>query len=52
MSKSRIKTMLIVFFDARGIVHFEFVPQGETVNSAFYLEVLKRLKGKGRAREG
>lgn len=44
MSKSRIKTMLIVFFDARGIVHFEFVPQGQTVNSAFYLEVLKRLK--------
>lgn len=44
MSKSRIKTMLIVFFDVRGIVHFEFVPQGETVNSAFYLEVLKRLK--------
>ncbi|XP_011052816.1 PREDICTED: uncharacterized protein LOC105145134 [Acromyrmex echinatior] len=44
MSKSRIETMLIVFFDVRGIVHFEFAPQGETVNSVFYLEVLKRLK--------
>lgn len=44
MSKSRIKTMLIVFFDVRGIVHFEFVPQGQTVNGAFYQEVLKRLK--------
>ncbi|UYV82119.1 hypothetical protein LAZ67_21000950 [Cordylochernes scorpioides] len=44
MSKSRIKTMIIVFFDIRGIVHCEFVPQGQTVNSAFYLEVLKRLK--------
>ncbi|UYV75320.1 hypothetical protein LAZ67_12003485 [Cordylochernes scorpioides] len=44
MSKSRIKTIIIVFFDIRGIVHCEFVPQGQTVNSAFYLEVLRRLK--------
>ncbi|UYV77251.1 hypothetical protein LAZ67_15000235 [Cordylochernes scorpioides] len=44
MSKSRIKTMIIVFFDIRGIVHCELVPQGQTVNSAFYLEVLRRLK--------
>ncbi|UYV82751.1 hypothetical protein LAZ67_22000734 [Cordylochernes scorpioides] len=44
MSKSRIKTMIIVFFDIRGIVQCEFVPQGQTVNSAFYLEVLRRLK--------
>ncbi|UYV75591.1 hypothetical protein LAZ67_13000681 [Cordylochernes scorpioides] len=44
MSKLRIKTMIIVFFDIRGIVHCEFVPQGQTVNSAFYLEVLRRLK--------
>ncbi|KQS44477.1 uncharacterized protein Dere_GG26354 [Drosophila erecta] len=36
--------MLIVFFDVQGIVHFEFVPQGQTVNGAFYQEVLKRLK--------
>ncbi|UYV81463.1 hypothetical protein LAZ67_20001259 [Cordylochernes scorpioides] len=44
MSKSRIKTMIIVFFDIRGIVHCEFLTQGQTVNSAFYLEVLRRLK--------
>ncbi|GFW74558.1 mariner Mos1 transposase [Trichonephila clavipes] len=44
ISKSRIKTMIIVFFDIRGIVHCEFVLQGQTVNSAFYLEVLRRLK--------
>jgi histone-lysine N-methyltransferase SETMAR len=35
--------MLISFFDANGIVHSEFVPNGETVNQAFYLQVLKRL---------
>lgn len=36
--------MLIVFFDVRGIVHFEFIPQEKTVNSAFNLQAFKRLK--------
>jgi len=31
-SKSRIKTRLLTFFDIRGIVHYEFVPTGQTVN--------------------
>ncbi|UYV82399.1 WDR20 [Cordylochernes scorpioides] len=43
MSKSRVKTMLIVFFDKRGLSHKEFVPQGKTVNAEFYKEVLRRL---------
>jgi hypothetical protein len=34
--------MLISFFDANGIVH-PFVPNGQTVNQVFYLQVLKRL---------
>jgi len=42
--KSKVKTMLISFFDANGIVHSEFVPNGRTVNQAFYLKVLKRLR--------
>ncbi|XP_046659441.1 histone-lysine N-methyltransferase SETMAR-like [Homalodisca vitripennis] len=44
MRKTHIKIMLVVFFDVRGIIHFEFVLQGHTANTAFYLEVLKRLK--------
>jgi [histone H3]-lysine36 N-dimethyltransferase SETMAR len=36
--------MLICFFDVRGVVHSEFVPPKQTVNQAFYLEVLKRLR--------
>ena len=36
--------MLICFFDQKGIVHKEFVPPGQTVNAAFYVEVLKRLR--------
>jgi len=42
--KSNVKTMLICFFDIKGLVHFEFVPQGQTVNQQFYLEVFKRLR--------
>jgi hypothetical protein len=35
---------LIVFFDMEGIVQYEYVPQGQTVNQQFYLQVLKRLR--------
>jgi len=31
-SKPRVKTMLLNFFDIRGILHYEFVPNGQTVN--------------------
>jgi len=48
-SKSRMKTMLLnFFFDIRGIVHYEFVPAGQTVNQVYYLEVLERLHEKVR----
>ena len=42
--RSNIKSMLIYFFDQKGIVHKEFAPPGQTVNAAFYVEVLKRLR--------
>ena len=41
--QSNVKTMLTCFFDVKELVHVEFVPQGQTVNQRFYLEVLKRL---------
>ena len=34
--------------DIRGIVHYEFVSTGQTVNQVYYLEVLKRLREKVR----
>ena len=46
--KSNLKSMLITFFDIKGIVHKEFVPRGQTVNSGFYCEVLRRLLEKER----
>jgi len=44
MSKSKIKSMLICFFDSQGIVHREFEPPGQTVNQTFYWEVLETLR--------
>lgn len=41
--KSKIKSMLICFYDSKGIVHKEFVPTGQTVTAVFYLGVMKRL---------
>jgi len=37
MQKSKLKTMLIFFFDQEGIVNREFVPPGMTVNADFLL---------------
>jgi transposase len=46
MSKSRVKSLLINFFDSKGIVHKEFVPPGQTVDQTFYLQVLERLRNR------
>jgi len=35
--------MLITIFDIKGIVHFEFIPQAQTVNLAYYVVILKQL---------
>jgi hypothetical protein len=37
--------MLIVFFNIHGIVYREFVPQGQTINTKFYYEVLQWICG-------
>ena len=38
-----ISAMFITFFDSKGIIHRESVPNGQTITGAYYLEVLKRL---------
>ena len=43
MSLSKAKVKLITFFDIKGIVHFEFLPQGQTVNQYVYKEILRHL---------
>jgi len=43
-SRSATKSMLVVFFDIRGTVNHEFVPEGQTVNAEFYCNFLPRLR--------
>ena len=33
--RSRIKTMLIIFFDSQGVMHKDFVPERKTGNAEF-----------------
>jgi len=40
--KSNVKIMLVCFYDSKGIIHHEFVPEGQTVTGSFYLSVLER----------
>ncbi|KAJ4425689.1 hypothetical protein ANN_27885 [Periplaneta americana] len=42
--RSKIKVMLTVFFDVRGIVHHEYAPEGQTVTKEYYHDVLRRLR--------
>jgi transposase len=44
MSQSNLKVMLVVFFDWQGVIHYEFVPRGQTVNNELYVAVLKHLR--------
>jgi len=41
--KSHVKTTLVIFFDWQGVIHKEFVPEGETINAVYYRRVMERL---------
>jgi hypothetical protein len=44
MSKSQMKTIIpITFFDIKGIINFDFIPQAQTVNQAHYMQTMKQL---------
>jgi len=42
-SKSKFKAMMIIFFDMRGFVRVDWVPDGQTVNQFYYKEDLTNL---------
>jgi hypothetical protein len=41
--RSKVKVLLTVFFDYRGIVHHTYAPEGQTINKEYYLEVIRHL---------
>ncbi|XP_018046790.1 PREDICTED: histone-lysine N-methyltransferase SETMAR-like [Atta colombica] len=42
--QSKKKAMLTVFMDYKGIVHYEFLPEDQTVNKEYYLGVMRCLR--------
>jgi hypothetical protein len=42
--RSNVKTILIAFFDAEGLVHHEFLLQRQTMNQTALITVLQRLR--------
>jgi hypothetical protein len=46
--KSNFKAMMILFFDIRGIVHIDWVPEGQPINQVYYKEVLTILREQAR----
>jgi hypothetical protein len=50
MSRLQVKTMLVCFFDHKGIVHYGFIAQGQRVNQQCYVEVLTRLRERVRSK--
>jgi len=42
--RSKTKVMLLAFFVSEGIVHHQYVPDGQTINREFYVEVLRCLR--------
>ena len=40
--RQNVKVLLTVFFDCNGVVHhYQFLPQGRTVNKEYYLEIMR-----------
>jgi hypothetical protein len=41
--RSKVKVLLIAFFDYSGIVHHSYAPEGHTINKEYYLKVIRHL---------
>jgi hypothetical protein len=41
--RSKVKVLLTVFFDYRGIIHHSYAPEDQTIDKEYYLEVIHHL---------
>jgi histone-lysine N-methyltransferase SETMAR len=50
LARYSTKILLIIFFDSQGLIHQEFLTQNQAVNTAYYKEILIRLREKIRSK--
>ncbi|UYV80928.1 CLCN3 [Cordylochernes scorpioides] len=41
LCKSKNKVLLVTFFDIKGIVHYEYLEEGQTINKESYLNIMR-----------
>ncbi|UYV77443.1 hypothetical protein LAZ67_15001039 [Cordylochernes scorpioides] len=44
LCKSKNKVLLVTFFDIKGIVHHEYLEEGQTINKESYLNIMRRVR--------
>ncbi|UYV79282.1 CLCN3 [Cordylochernes scorpioides] len=42
--KSKNKVLLVAFFDMKGIVHYEYLEEGQTINKESFLNIMRRVR--------
>jgi len=52
LCKSKNKVLLITFFDIKGIVHYEYLEEGQTINKETYLNIMRRVRESIRLKRG
>ncbi|UYV77800.1 hypothetical protein LAZ67_15002352 [Cordylochernes scorpioides] len=44
LCKSKNKVLLVTFFDIKGIMHCEYLEEGQTINKESYLNIMRRVR--------
>ncbi|UYV60554.1 CLCN3 [Cordylochernes scorpioides] len=44
LCKSKNKVLLVTFFHIKGIVHYEYLEEGQTINKESYLKIMRRVR--------
>ncbi|UYV73465.1 CLCN3 [Cordylochernes scorpioides] len=43
LCKSKNKVLLVTFFDIKGIVHYKYLEEDQTINKESYLNIVRRV---------
>ncbi|UYV83675.1 CLCN3 [Cordylochernes scorpioides] len=44
LCKSKNKVLLVTFFVIKGILHYEYLEKGQTINKESYLNIMRRVR--------